>query len=108
MINREKVIKGIEHCTSHDDGRDKFGGVGKCGGCPYYGCDCTDRMKKDALVLLKEQEPHMPNGQSCESVYRVMEIYIGYCPRCGKKINSEDNRKACGHCGQAVKWNDGT
>lgn len=55
MIKREKVIKGLEHCTSHDDGRDKFGGVGKCGGCPYYGHDCTDRMKKDALALLKEQ-----------------------------------------------------
>lgn len=55
-MNREKVIKGLEHCTSHDDGRDKFGGVGKCGGCPYYGHDCTDRMKKDALAVLEEQE----------------------------------------------------
>ena len=55
-MDREKVIKGLEHCTSHDDGRDKFGGVGKCGGCPYYGHDCTDRMKKDALALLKEQK----------------------------------------------------
>ncbi|MBO7663835.1 MAG: hypothetical protein J6U01_10730 [Clostridia bacterium] len=55
-MDREKVIKGLEHCTSHDDGRDKFGGVGKCGGCPYYGHDCTDRMKKDAIALLQEQE----------------------------------------------------
>ena len=58
-MKREKVIKGLLHCTSYDDGRDKFGGVGKCGGCPYYGHDCTDRMKNDALALLKEQEWHM-------------------------------------------------
>ena len=55
-MDREKVIKGLEHCTSHDDGRDKFGGVGKCGGCPYYGHDCKDRMEKDAIELIKEQE----------------------------------------------------
>lgn len=55
-MDRKKVIKGLEHCTSFDDGRDKFGGVGKCGGCPYYGHDCADRMKKDALALLKEQD----------------------------------------------------
>ena len=64
-MDREKVIKGLEHCTSHDDGRDKFGGVGKCVGCPYYGHDCTGRMKKDALALLKEQ-PEIVRCKDCK------------------------------------------
>ena len=74
MITREKVIEGLRHCTSHDDGRDKFGGVGKCGGCPYYGHDCTGRMKKDALALLKEQE----NASKRNPVI--------VCPHCGKRV----------------------
>ena len=64
-MDREKVIKGLWHCTSHDDGRDKFGSVGKCGGCPYYGHDCTDRMKKDALAMLNEQ-PQIVRCKDCK------------------------------------------
>ena len=55
MADIEKVIKGLEQCTSREFDGDKFGGVGKCGGCPYYRLGCTDRLKHDALVLLKEQ-----------------------------------------------------
>ena len=51
MPDKEKVIKGLEHCT------DIFK---KCeDGCPYYNKielpECN-RLKKDALALLKEQE----------------------------------------------------
>ena len=67
-MDMEKVIKGLEHCTSFDDGRDKFGGVGKCGGCPYYGHDCTDRMKTDALALLKKQQERT---ETLESLRRI-------------------------------------
>ena len=28
----------------------------------------------------------------------------GSCPNCLKPIDSDVNPKACGHCGQAVKW----
>ena len=51
MTDREKVIKGLEHCD--------FGGSGTCyeKECPYYQShDCTDELKNDILVLLKEQE----------------------------------------------------
>ena len=50
MIDREKVIVGIEHC-------DKLG----CSMCPYkpggYSpMDCRIQLMRDALELLKEQE----------------------------------------------------
>ncbi len=57
MADREKVIKGLEICTS--------GGVKsglKCTDCPYYE-DCKinpiKQMLKDVLSLLKAQEPRV-------------------------------------------------
>ncbi len=49
MIEREKVIKGLEHCS--EDG---------CKDCPYDPdctmCDGFTLLAKDTLELLKEQE----------------------------------------------------
>ena len=46
MLDREKVVKGLEYCSTHD-----------CSIlCPYwFGCD-THSLAKEALALLKEQE----------------------------------------------------
>lgn len=56
MIDREKVMKGLEHCTS-------FGGTyTPCNGCPYDDDaeeHCQSRLHEDALALLKEQEPRV-------------------------------------------------
>ena len=93
MIKREKVVEGLRHCTSHNDGRDKFGGVGKCGGCPYYGHDCTDRMKTDALALLQEQEAVKPRVSTVEQ----------RCGNCNKVIEM-DGWKACPWCGKMIDW----
>jgi hypothetical protein len=52
MDRREKTIKGLEHCD--------FGISTTCyeKECPYYQShDCTDELKNDIIVLLKEQEP---------------------------------------------------
>ena len=51
MADREKVIKGLELCSTYDCNR--------CDNCPYgrtcgYGCDQTVLIR-DALALLKEQ-----------------------------------------------------
>lgn len=51
MTEREKVIKGLECCIKHDSD-DKM----RCGECPYEGA-CLNRLKVDALALLKAQEP---------------------------------------------------
>ena len=95
----EKVIKGLEHCTSFDDGRDKFGGVGKCGGCPYYGYDCTDRMKKDALALLNEQDAVEPTLIR-EGRNKYYNNYV--CPRCDNDVVYEQNY--CSECGVKFMW----
>jgi hypothetical protein len=55
-MNKEKVIKGLEHCLSESEHIDD----NPCKGCPYfvsdqYGCERT-QMEKDALALLREQD----------------------------------------------------
>ena len=53
MTEREKVIKGLECCIlrNPDD-------HARCSQCSY-GSNCVNRLKIDALALLKEQEWHM-------------------------------------------------
>lgn len=49
MHDREKVIKGLEHCV----------GQHVCNECPYYNPNdmrCEKRLMRDALELMKEQE----------------------------------------------------
>lgn len=51
-MNMEKVIKALECCLKESDHLYS----NPCNGCPYEGQECIDRMKADALALLKEQE----------------------------------------------------
>lgn len=51
MIDSKKVIKGLECCIKNDPD-DKM----RCGECPYEGA-CLNRLKADALALLKAHEP---------------------------------------------------
>jgi len=93
MPDREKVIKWLEIHT---------GLISSCeDGCPYFigdGRKCKDLLK-DALSVLKEQEPQLVlnigDQISCKS---------GSCPKCGKMLNTTCNKRYCGDCGQAVKW----
>jgi len=54
MSDIEKVIKGLEHCRLMCEGVSH----NPCNGCPYQGyqgCfNCADKLKTDALELLKE------------------------------------------------------
>ena len=55
MIDREKVIKGLE---CHADRTNLSCNIAKC---PYYELDfCGVRLSQDALALLKEQEAVEP------------------------------------------------
>ena len=92
MADREKVIKGLEHCSSGDG----------CKGCPYSKNEsvhvCSFDCIRDAIALLKEHEPIQ---------IKILEDYgfikFGECPKCKSFINNRVFPKSCG-CGQAVKW----
>lgn len=57
MADREKVIRGLECCTTFDSK-----GFPLCEECPYADdgtCPELDQLHRDALELLKEQEPRV-------------------------------------------------
>ena len=53
----------------------------------------------NAIAILKEQEAVKPK---CKE--RMGGFVAGLCPTCGTALNNVLNVKACGKCGQAVKW----
>lgn len=96
MTDHEKVINGLKHCD--------FGVSDTCyeKECPYYQSpDCTDELKNDILVLLKEQEPKAPIYS-----YAKYGDLLAHCPSCeidlpAYSIYGKSN--FCYRCGQAVK-----
>lgn len=88
VMNREKVIKGLECCVSYDF---------KCNDCPYQNDGgASDELKADALALLKAQEPMDPIRKVIGCGWRY------FCSKCGNSIVSQQH--FCQDCGQAVKW----
>ena len=102
MIDREKVINGLEICSAGEwnstGGRDHTD-------CPYYpagytGCTCKLLMR-DTLALLQEQEL---------TTFENDGHHIR-CTNCGEywcKTDIEGNRfpdRFCPNCGRKVKWN---
>ena len=100
MIDREKVIKGLEHCMIMCEGVPH----NPCHGCEYLGSyDCADRLKADALALLKEQETEW------EHLWDAPDgTFKGRCKNCGFVhffIEGHDTQyKFCPECGRKVKW----
>ena len=96
MPNRDKVIKGLEHCNKDGCAKDI------CADCPYVDknpSECIGQLMSDALALLKEQEGVKPEGDNCYGCgYPVKRLrYVGpdkdlcvdlfgYCPMCGRKV----------------------
>ena len=101
MTDREKVIKGLEHCSSGEG----------CKGCPYNktesGHACLFDCVRDALALLREQEAvteyvmdeYQPTCKACG-----FRPFAGYIP--SLEWMRERGFKFCPQCGKAVKWND--
>lgn len=94
MIDREKVIKGLETC---------YYPPAKCEDCPYHDIEnCNDALCSDALSLLKEQEAKKPIHN-----YKKYGDYLDHCPSCEKvlpNVSQYGFAKFCHRCGQAVKW----
>ena len=106
MVDREKVIRGLEICIRVQDNE-------KCPDeCPYRKDICygTVGLMADALSLLKVQEPKPPRF-----VVTFDKIFYA-CDNCGKSLlvvaNAEGIKglsnmpKYCPECGQAVKWDE--
>ena len=102
MVDRKKVLKGLQCCVHSED-------TGECPDeCPYYDKCWVDEdlyvsLHKDALELLKEQEPVKPVVNRDEWVCgycgtelerqklihpnAIFHEIFEYCPQCGKKVN---------------------
>lgn len=110
MVDRSKVLVGLESCA------DRTGAL--CRTCPYdfvHNENCMGDMARDALELLKEQEPVTHAAwlcketstaydlygvktwaakykcSKCGSVHRAIEAHMcySYCPSCGAKMDEE-------------------
>ena len=92
MVDREKVIKGLENCITGFDCPPE---------CPYLD-DCNDLMKpmfvelaKDAIALLKEQE---------ETIDELQNAY-GYLQKLffetqDKLLKEQEETELCDRCGR--------
>lgn len=62
MRTRDEVIKALECCKDYCDEET---------GCPYYGdgeaFECEEQMRKDAIALLKAQEPRIMTLEEVKS-----------------------------------------
>lgn len=94
---RERVFNALGRCESYGYCEDEQ--------CPYYeNTGCLEQLRKDALSLLKAQEP-------VEPIEIINDFYpIGdplrtegwRCGKCKQRIAWDDNY--CSKCGTAVKW----
>lgn len=119
MNEREKVIQALEiHLKPNS----------RCVGCPYPNNGiCGDQLYRDALTLLKAQEPKTAYWIHCNG-----KSHIFYCSNCAEKVSYnnahrvynknmkpiEQVNKFCRGCGykmiprptdeqrEAVKWNE--
>lgn len=99
-MTREEVIWGLECCITD-----------RCEDCPYedicYGdneVELFDTLARDALALLKAQEPVAPELQSGGNyVCGACSVYtVGYMhPLTGESVQTW---KYCGQCGKKVRW----
>lgn len=96
MIDREKVLKGLECCCSMTGDA--------CRQCPYDE-ECAKMIGSgsahlcaNALELLNDEPSPVLNVEK-------FNCYHGNCPACGKVIHYK-NTRYCPYCGKAVKWDD--
>lgn len=99
MIDREKVIKALECCSN-----DKPFYHAHCDECPYNGRNPDNmggciKLYRDAMELLKEQEPVKPIERlggtnwvfyECECNKPLYERGFNYCPWCGRSVKWDE------------------
>lgn len=98
MIDREKVIKGLECCKTFGD----------CSKCPYDGTEQNcNSMRREALTLIKELIEGQPSvkPKKLKGYLPPMMVHYKYeCPECESVMMFE--QPYCNGCGRQVKWNE--
>ena len=102
MTEQEKIVKGLEciaeigECDCNDCEYAEDGNPAK-----YY--KCQEKFAKDAITLLKTQEPKEPT-----KVHDISEqsdgSKKGCCAYCGSKLDKLYNAHFCGTCGRELNW----
>lgn len=97
MIDREKVIKGVE---CHRKKIQTTNAV-SCLECPYSEPKpvrewCMSGLIDDIYALLKEQEPVKPTRSEGTTWWFK-------CGKCGMSLDPRD--KFCRECGRTIEWN---
>ena len=98
MTDREKVIRAVETCF--DSWIDKHRDMG----LDVHG---VERLKREALELLKEQEAAKPivDQYALPLTYTTVQfIKKYYCGICNEEITG--NNVYCHKCGRKVKWDE--
>jgi rubrerythrin len=109
MTDREKVIKGLRCLSGYTEMVEN-----PCAGCGYTDCQtyaiCVAQVARDALELLKKQEPIKP----------TVNVDTWICSKCGHTLESQEliddkenpqvliheQYQYCPNCGKAVKWDE--
>lgn len=87
MTDREKVIKKAERMI-----------------CSKVDRDMIDSFCEDVIDLLKEREEETVESIQMDRSDKWGADLTGYCPSCKRPLKSRFNKRFCGECGQAVKW----
>ena len=83
-MDREKVLKGLEYCKEY---------FSCCSKCPYWQDKllCTSHLVRDALELLKEQEPRVM------TLEEVKAFGWDYCYLEEARLPDKEYLSACGY-----------
>lgn len=98
MDKLEKVINGLECCATNRRRREYCEAM-NCAYLDLEGNGCIHQLIRDAIALLKAQEPVEPIPGLWD---RDIQLYK--CGACGGEIGAGGIAKYCFHCGRAVKW----
>ena len=114
MIDREKVIKGLECIGGY-----MHMATNPCTDCEYNECQtyaiCVGEVARDALLLLKEEAAEVVEeerrvlwDETDDGPVYTHDVFY-HCPSCNlilSRTHKDKDINFCENCGQAVKWDD--
>jgi hypothetical protein len=96
MVDRDKVIKGLELCTADIPIENGIHKDDMCQKCPYHNkkyayCFEKNKLMQDALALLKEQETIV----RCKDCKYAHMTYDGECKYCDMFTDDDGRYVEC-------------